>query len=114
MTRMMTTITTTMKTVTNEDDNTTMIIMMTIINKMQPLDPVHAVVKPYNPAVKAKNGPEPRAGQIDATRFHGHGERSFTADVPSNYMKSDRPESDRPEEPKISVSSRLQIEAIFN
>ena len=32
-----------------------------------PLDPVHAVVKPYNPAARAKNGPEPRAGQIDAT-----------------------------------------------
>ena len=63
-------------------------IMMTIITKMQPLDPVHAFANHCNAAVKTKNGLEPRAGQIDATRFPGHGERSFTADVPQTTSNS--------------------------
>ena len=36
----------------------------------------------YKAAAKAKNRPEPRAGEIDATHFRANGDRSFTADVP--------------------------------
>ena len=54
MTRMIMTIMMTMKMMTNEDREKMMITMTIITNKLQPLDPVHALARPLQSSRKSK------------------------------------------------------------